>query len=50
MIPTEHRLKGGAPLLGAEQPGLPGPFGTWTEDDDQQHDDAAPEQDDSLRC
>ncbi|WP_331738876.1 hypothetical protein [Streptomyces sp. NBC_01276] len=41
MIPSEHRLKGGAPLLGA----APGPFDTWTEDDDP-----APEQDDDLRC
>ncbi|MFD9061139.1 hypothetical protein ACFVZ3_06415 [Kitasatospora purpeofusca] len=51
MIPTEHRAKGGAPLLGAEQPGEPGPFGTWTEDDDRQREDPAPdERDDSLRC
>ncbi|MCX5129998.1 hypothetical protein [Streptomyces sp. NBC_00347] len=50
MIPGEHRLKGGAPLLGAEQPGLPGPFGTCTEDDDQQHEDPAPGQDDGLWC
>ncbi|MGW7447597.1 hypothetical protein [Kitasatospora sp. NPDC054795] len=32
MIPSPHRLKGGAPLLGAEEPGRPGPFGTWTDD------------------
>ncbi|MFI8459092.1 hypothetical protein [Kitasatospora sp. NPDC085464] len=30
MIPSPHRMKGGAMLLGAEEPGRPGPFGTWT--------------------
>ncbi|MDH6279806.1 hypothetical protein M2284_003574 [Rhodococcus sp. LBL1] len=32
MISSPHRLKGGALLLGAEEPGRPGPFGTWTAD------------------
>ncbi|WP_169790676.1 hypothetical protein [Streptacidiphilus carbonis] len=40
MIPAEHRTKGGAPLLGAEEPGLPGPFGTWAEEDDQEQEEA----------
>ncbi|MGW7525094.1 hypothetical protein [Streptomyces sp. NPDC054783] len=31
-----HRVKGGAPQLGAEEPVLPGPFGTWTGQDDQE--------------
>ena len=30
MIPGPHRMKGGALQLGAEDPGQPGPFGTWT--------------------
>jgi hypothetical protein len=29
VIPGPHRLKGGALQLGAEEAGLPGPFGTW---------------------
>ncbi|CAM5561691.1 hypothetical protein BOQ63_007055 (plasmid) [Streptomyces viridifaciens] len=37
MIPGPHRLKGGALQLGAEEPGLPGPFGTWTDSDDREH-------------
>ncbi|MFD8634306.1 hypothetical protein [Streptomyces sp. NPDC059533] len=32
MIPGAHRTKGGAPLLGAERPGQPGPFGARTGD------------------
>jgi hypothetical protein len=36
MIPTEHRLKGGALVIGAEVHGEPGPFGTWTDEDDQE--------------
>ncbi|WP_327071850.1 hypothetical protein [Kitasatospora sp. NBC_01302] len=31
MIPSPHRMKGGALLLGAEEPGRPGPFGTWAD-------------------
>ncbi|MFE7528953.1 hypothetical protein ACFU7Y_25035 [Kitasatospora sp. NPDC057542] len=37
MIPGPHRLKGGALQLGAEQPGLPGPFGTWPDEHAQDH-------------
>ncbi|MEU6366448.1 hypothetical protein ABZ876_12025 [Streptomyces sp. NPDC046931] len=38
MTPGPHRMKGGAPQLGAEEPGVPGPlFGTWTDGDG--HDD-----------
>lgn len=33
MIPDLHRTKGGAAQLGV-RPGLPGPFGTWSEDED----------------
>ncbi|MFF2791142.1 hypothetical protein ACFVT6_31040 [Streptomyces sp. NPDC058049] len=42
MIPGEHRLKGGALLLGVDEPGLPGPFGAWTDQDGQEdgHDPA----------
>ncbi|MFJ7244358.1 hypothetical protein ACIQWA_06870 [Kitasatospora sp. NPDC098652] len=51
MIPGPHRTKGGAPLLGAEHPGLPGPFGTRPEDgqepDRPEEDD---QQADELRC
>ncbi|GAA3080755.1 hypothetical protein GCM10020000_78280 [Streptomyces olivoverticillatus] len=36
MIPGPHRMKGGALLLGAEEPGLPGPFGTWRDHDGQE--------------
>lgn len=32
MILDFHRVKGGAPLLGASRPGEPGPFGTYEED------------------
>ncbi|MFD9687794.1 hypothetical protein ACFWXO_18775 [Kitasatospora sp. NPDC059088] len=32
MIPGQHRMKGGAPQLGTEEPG---PLGTWAEEDDQ---------------
>ncbi|MEU9047776.1 MULTISPECIES: hypothetical protein [unclassified Kitasatospora] len=39
MIPGEHRLKGGALQLGAEEPGLPGPFGAWTDEDSDQEPD-----------
>ncbi|WP_420078688.1 hypothetical protein ACN6AT_05365 [Streptomyces sp. JL4002] len=35
MIPGEHRPKGGALQLGADEPGLPGPFGTWADHDGQ---------------
>lgn len=35
MIPGEHRLKGGVLQPGAEEPGPPGPFGTWTGEHDQ---------------
>ncbi|MDX3761796.1 MULTISPECIES: hypothetical protein [Streptomyces] len=42
MIPGLHRLKGGALQLGADEPGLPGPFGAWTDQDDpeDEHDPA----------
>ncbi|WP_159040078.1 hypothetical protein [Streptomyces sp. XY533] len=33
MIPGEHRRKGGAPLLGARQPGQAGPFGLCVDED-----------------
>ncbi|WP_326768618.1 hypothetical protein OG978_32505 [Streptomyces sp. NBC_01591] len=33
MIPDLHRMKGGAAQLGV-RPGLPGPFGTWHEEPD----------------
>lgn len=36
MIPGLHRLKGGALRLGADEPGLPGPFGAWTDQGDQE--------------
>ena len=36
MNPGEHRLKGGAPLLGTEVHGQPRPFGTWTDEHDQE--------------
>ncbi len=32
MIPTPHRTKGGAPLLGASRAGERGPFGLYTSD------------------
>lgn len=35
MIPGPHRLKGGALQLGADKVGLPGPFGSWTDQTDQ---------------
>ncbi|GHF86688.1 hypothetical protein GCM10018790_75180 [Kitasatospora xanthocidica] len=38
MIPGPHRLKGGALQLGAD-PGQPGPFGTWTDSDDPEHEE-----------
>ncbi|MFD5616679.1 hypothetical protein [Kitasatospora sp. NPDC127060] len=31
-------MKGGALLLGAEHPGRPGPFGTWTDHPDSEPD------------
>ncbi|MEU1408396.1 hypothetical protein ABZ471_39915 [Streptomyces sp. NPDC005728] len=39
MIPGPHRLKGGALLLGAEEPALPGPFGTSIGEHDQEPDE-----------
>ncbi|WP_413754090.1 hypothetical protein NRF20_38885 [Streptomyces sp. R-74717] len=36
MIPGEHGLKGGALQLGADEPGLSGPFGVWTDQDGQE--------------
>lgn len=36
MIPGPHRTKGGALVVGAEALGLPGPFGTWSDRDDQE--------------
>ncbi|MFF3404208.1 hypothetical protein ACFYW6_37780 [Streptomyces sp. NPDC002659] len=48
MIPSPHRLKGGALQLGAEESGLPGPFGTWTGEHDQEPDE--PEGGDEPRC
>ncbi|MFH9826625.1 hypothetical protein [Streptomyces bobili] len=48
MIPGKHRLKNGAPLLGSEDHGEPGPFGVWTDGHDQEHDPADPP-DDELR-
>ncbi|MCG6497040.1 hypothetical protein [Kitasatospora sp. A2-31] len=47
MIPGPHRTKGGALQLGAEEAGLPGPFGTWTAQDDPE---AEPEDDSDLCC
>lgn len=35
MIPDLHRMKGGAAQLGA-RPGHPGPFGTWSADEDEE--------------
>ncbi|MCQ4083919.1 hypothetical protein NGB36_25850 [Streptomyces sp. RB6PN25] len=46
MIPGLHRLKGGAPQLGSEEPGMPGPFGTWP-DGDGRDDPAEPAPDDA---
>ncbi|WP_195911409.1 hypothetical protein [Streptomyces kaniharaensis] len=52
MIPGPHRLKGGALQLGAEQPGLPGLFGTWPDEHDQEHGelDNAGQDDAELWC
>ncbi|MEV0536835.1 hypothetical protein [Kitasatospora sp. NPDC050463] len=52
MIPGPHRLKGGALQLGAEEPGLPGPFGTWTDRDGQepQETEAADPGEAEFRC
>ncbi|MCM2392264.1 hypothetical protein [Streptomyces albipurpureus] len=44
MIPGEHRLKGGAFQFGADDPGLPRPFGAWT-DHDGQDDEHEPAED-----
>ncbi|SCF72234.1 hypothetical protein [Streptomyces sp. Ncost-T10-10d] len=49
MIPGPHRTKGGALQLGADEPGLPGPFGTWT-DQGGQEDGHDPGEDAELRC
>ncbi|MFJ5738279.1 hypothetical protein [Streptomyces microflavus] len=35
-IPSPHRMKGGALQLGAEEPGLPGPFGAWADENGQE--------------
>jgi hypothetical protein len=48
VIPGPHRLKGGALQLGTEEPGLPGPFGTWTDQDDRKAEE--PEGDIDLWC
>jgi hypothetical protein len=42
VIPGPHRTKGGALKLGADEPGLPAPFGTRTDQDGQEdeHDPA----------
>ncbi|MFF7994789.1 hypothetical protein ACFZDG_34085 [Kitasatospora xanthocidica] len=45
MIPGLHRLKGGALQLGADEPGVPGPFGAWT-DRGVQEDERDPAEDD----
>ncbi|WP_158516542.1 hypothetical protein [Kitasatospora sp. MBT66] len=52
MIPSLHRMKGGALQLGAEEPGLPGPFGAWSDDDGQEPQEAvaAGQSEDGLRC
>jgi hypothetical protein len=34
VIPTPHRAKGGAPLLGASRDGEPGPFGPYADDNE----------------
>lgn len=47
MIPGLHRLKGGALQLGAEEPSLHGPFGTWTDQDDDQENEREAAEDDT---
>lgn len=34
MIPIPYRTKGGAPLLGASRADEPGPFGSYTDDEE----------------
>ncbi|MFD5433219.1 hypothetical protein ACFWJ4_13775 [Kitasatospora sp. NPDC127067] len=48
MIPGPHRTKGGAPQLGAEEPGIPGPFGTRPDQDDPEAEEI--EADTGLWC
>ncbi|MFH8386988.1 hypothetical protein ACH4E7_39755 [Kitasatospora sp. NPDC018058] len=48
MIPSPHRLKGGTLQLGTEVPGTPGPFGTWTEDSEQEPEE--PETETAASC
>ncbi|MFG2848228.1 hypothetical protein ACGF12_34445 [Kitasatospora sp. NPDC048296] len=51
MIPGPHRLKGGALLLRAEEPGLPGPFGSWPQDDQEPAEpEPAGQGEPELRC
>ncbi|MFD7402281.1 hypothetical protein ACFV7R_06310 [Streptomyces sp. NPDC059866] len=38
MIPGPRRLKGGALQLGADEHGLPGPFGVWIDQDGHEDD------------
>ncbi|MER8105803.1 hypothetical protein [Kitasatospora sp. NPDC094016] len=51
MIPGPHRLKGGALQLGADEPGLAGPFGTWTDQHDNESEpDPAEDADTEPHC
>ncbi|WP_331759227.1 hypothetical protein [Streptomyces anulatus] len=43
MIPAAHRTKGGAPVLGANRPGLSGPFGPYGSDTDEEDDEPGQE-------
>lgn len=48
MIPLPDRQKGGAPQLGAERPGQPGPFGQWKPEPDADHDGLDDQDDDTT--
>ncbi|MFH8472813.1 hypothetical protein [Streptomyces sp. NPDC018000] len=50
MIPGLHRTKGGALQLGSDEPGVPGPFGTWTDQDDEENERDAAWDDTEPHC